>query len=136
MNNNIISLLLASLDSFRGILICCSNFGFGSGSFDPALHRRFHMVSEIPAPKEHVLFSIMKNNFPILTLIECSEFVRRYPFITPAQIRNIREKYEVLAMIGETTLPADDVDRIARQNLSLFIEEKRKRIGFTMQRNE
>ena len=66
MNNNIISLLLASLDTFKGILICCSNFGFRNGSFDAALHRRFHLVAEIPAPGRQALESILQHHFPEL----------------------------------------------------------------------
>ncbi|GAP68300.1 ATPase family associated with various cellular activities [Bacteroidales bacterium 6E] len=130
MSNNIISLLLASLDNFRGILVCCSNFGFQTGSFDPALHRRFHLVSEIPVPPVPVLRSILQSHFPALDESGCTAFLERYPFITPAQIRNIREKYDVQAMLGETSSLAEDLDRIARRDLSLFIRQQTTRIGF------
>jgi ATPase family associated with various cellular activities (AAA) len=130
MNNNIISLLLASLDKFKGILICCSNFSFKNGSFDPALHRRFHMVSEIAAPPKKVLKSIFQNHFPEFSDEQSVSFIEKHPLITPAQIRNIKDKYEVHSMLGEVRNPMDTVSRFAEQDLESLKNRKRK-IGFS-----
>ena len=130
MNNNIISLLLASLDKFKGILICCTNFSFKNGIFDPALHRRFHLVSEIAAPPKKVLKSIFQNHFPDFSEEQSIEFIDKHPFITPAQIRNIKDKYEVHSMLGEVRNPMDTVSRFAEQDLESLHNRKRK-IGFS-----
>lgn len=130
MHNNVISLLLSELDRFKGILICCSNFSFKEDSFDPALHRRFYMVSEIKAPPVEVLKSIFRFHFPDISAIETDKFFIEFPFITPAQIRNLKDKYEIQTLIDEEFNSGfEAIKRIARQDLNLFI--RRRGIGFT-----
>jgi AAA+ superfamily predicted ATPase len=135
MNNNLISLLLQSLDRFKGILVCCSNFSFESGNFDQALHRRFHTIAEIASPPENILLSIFHHHFPECTNDETRKFLDKYRHITPAQIRNLRNKYDVQIMIGEIENEAASVFRIAEQDLQLFAGNNRRPIGFTIQHN-
>jgi|GEM_PF-5781540 len=130
MHNNVISLLLSELDKFKGILICCSNFSFRQESFDPALHRRFYMVSEIMAPPIEVLKSIFKYHFPEISATDADKFLREFPFITPAQIKNIKDKYEIQCVIDEGFATGfETINNIARKDLDVFI--RRKSIGFT-----
>lgn len=117
MSNNIISLLLSNLDNFSGILICCSNFNFKNGGFDPALHRRFHIVSEIESPPTKVLLTILQNHFPELTEAQGAEFMSRYPYITPAQIAHIKDKYEVYQLLGNEGETLQNIDKIAAKDL-------------------
>ncbi len=127
MNNNVISLLLMSLDKFRGILICCSNFSFSNQGFDPALHRRFHMISEIVAPPGSTLLAIFNNNFPEFTDAEAVDFLDRYSFITPAQIVHLKEKYHVHQLFEDVSSPLGVLYRIAERDLELFTK---KALGF------
>lgn len=130
MHNNVISLLLSELDKFKGILICCSNFSFKQESFDPALHRRFYMVSEIKAPPTDVLKSILKYHFPEISAVDADKFMCDFPFITPAQIRNLKDKFEIQSLIDEGFATGyDAINSIARKDLDVFI--RRKGIGFT-----
>ncbi len=130
MHNNVISLLLSELDKFKGILICCSNFSFKQESFDPALHRRFYMVSEIKAPPVDVLKSILKYHFPEISAVDADKFMCDFPFITPAQIRNIKDKFEIQSLIDERFATGyDAINSIARKDLDVFI--RRRAIGFT-----
>ena len=76
--------------------------------------------------------SILKSHFPALSEGECDEFLDRYPFVTPAQIRHIREKYDVQSLLGETSVLASDIDAIARKDLALFVRQQHAKIGFGM----
>jgi len=136
MTSNIISLLLQCLDRFKGILICCSNFSFENGNFDPALHRRFHTIAEIAAPPENILLSIFQHHFPECTNGETQNFMDKYRYITPAQIRNLRNKYDVQLMMGEMENTGASVFRIAEQDMQLFARNNRRPIGFTLQHDQ
>lgn len=129
MNNNLISLLLQSLDTFRGILIFCSNFSFEDKGFDPALHRRLHIISEVSSPSGEARVSILLHYFPELSGNEAEEFVARYPFITPAQIRNLRKKYDVMVILGDGNSPLNELNELAERDLKIFRTGKRS-IGY------
>lgn len=129
MNNNLISLLLQSLDSFRGILIFCSNFGFGDKGFDPAIHRRLHIISEVSSPSGEARVSILRHYFPELSGNEAEEFLVKYPFITPAQIRNLRKKYDVMLILGDGDSPVNELNELAERDLKTFRNGKRT-IGY------
>jgi len=120
MNNNLISLLLQNLDSFRGILIFCSNFGFGDKGFDPAIHRRLHIISEVSSPTGEAKVSILRHHFPEISGGEAEEFLVKYPFITPAQIRNLRKKYDVMLILGEGEDPLNSLYDLADKDLKIF----------------
>jgi len=131
MTNNVISLLLSELDRFKGILICCSNFSFAKESFDTALHRRFYMVSEVKAPSTDVLKNIFKYHFPNATDVDIDRFLLEFPFVTPAQIRNLRDKYEIERLIIEDFEDNfTPIERIARNDLEIFIRRQNRAVGF------
>ncbi len=129
MNNNLISLLLQSLDTFRGILIFCSNFSFGDKGFDPAIHRRLHIISEISAPSGEARVSILRHYFPELSGNEAEGFLVKYTFITPAQIRNLRKKYDVMLILGDGNDPLNSLFNLADKDLKIFQNAKRS-IGY------
>ena len=133
MNNNLISLLLMSLDKFKGILICCSNFGFNNGNYDSALHRRFHKIIEIKAPPLNVLISIFQHYFPEYTSEETMAFLAAHQHITPAQIRSLREKSDVEMMISETGNIHNVVTALMETELLYNAGEQRRPIGFCFQ---
>ena len=133
MNNNLISLLLMSLDKFKGILICCSNFGFNNGNYDSALHRRFHKIIDLKAPTLNVLTSIFQHYFPEYTIEETMAFLAAHQHITPAQIRSLREKSDVEMMISETGNIHNVVTVLMETELLYNACEQRRPIGFSFQ---
>lgn len=132
MSNNIISLLLMCLDKFKGILICCSNFDFSKGSFDPALHRRFHSVVQLKSPSRNVLKSIFTHYFPEIDEKFVDSFLIEYQFITPSQIRNLSEKLEIRRMFCENSSPAKILREIAENDLAVFVRNQSRSIGYSL----
>ncbi len=130
MNNNLISLLLMSLDKFKGILICCSNFSFVNGNFDPALHRRFHTITEVMSPPINVLESIFCRQFPECSDTEVHTLLSRYQSVTPAQIRKLRDKYDIHLMLGEPGNTGAVLSRLIEQDLQSNAINQRNPIGF------
>lgn len=132
MSNNIISLLLMCLDKFRGILICCSNFDFSKGRFDPALHRRFHSVVQLKSPSRNVLKSIFNHYFPNTEEMFVDSFLNEYQFITPSQIRNLSEKLEIRRMFCENSKPEELLREIAENDLAFFVRNQSRSIGYSL----
>lgn len=130
MNNNLISLLLQCLDKFNGILIFTSNFDFSKGSFDPALHRRFHSVISVQAPSKEVLEFIFASHFPDFTGCFAKTFLNQYPFVTPAQIKNLKEKFEVQQMLDNSGNPEDLFSDLAKTDLGAYMRTRKNTVGF------
>jgi len=127
--NNLISLLLQCLDSFKGILIFCSNFSFEGGGFDPALHRRLHLISEVQSPSQQSMAAILHHHFPELTPGKTLDFLKKYPFVTPAQVKNLRNKYDVRLLLDKDADPEKSLYESAEKDLKLFVKSNRP-IGF------
>lgn len=130
MNNNIISLLLASLDKFRGILICCSNFDFKTGLFDEALHRRFYQICKIEAPTGKALKAIMCCYFPNFEEKQIIEFLTEFPKITPAQIKNLKNRVEVYTMLNETEISLEILKKFAANDIDFMNKNQHRKIGY------
>lgn len=130
MNNNMISLLLQCLDKFRGILIFTSNFDFTRGSFDTALHRRFHSIIKMQSPSKDMLGSIFRFHFPHISSLYAATLIDQYPFITPAQIKNLKEKFEVQQLFEVTKSQEELLSHLAKNDLESYSRSQKYPVGF------
>jgi hypothetical protein len=129
MTNNMISLLLPQLDSFRGIAFFMTNFR--PRELDPALNRRFHQVVHIKSPAGPVMRAIFRSRFPEFTDEDAGEFISRYRISTPAEIEKLRRRHTVHMLVNEETNSRGVLCSVA----DLELAEKSRRnapIGFRL----
>ncbi len=131
MSNNLISLLLQCLDKFQGILFCCSNFGVKN--FDPALSRRFHQIVKVKAPPQNILKSIFQSRFPEFSEEEANTFIEKYNRITPAELENLKNKYQVQMLIQDVIDPRTLLYQLVEQDIDAK-NQKRAPMGFRLTR--
>jgi hypothetical protein len=129
MSNNLISTLLQCLDKFQGILFCCSNFSVKN--FDPALGRRFHQIVSVKTPPQIVLKSIFQNRFPEFSEEEANTFIEKYNRITPAELENLKNKYQVQILIQDVNDPRSLLYQLVEQDIAAK-NQKRSPLGFRL----
>ncbi len=129
MSNNLISLLLQCLDKFQGILFCCSNFNVKN--FDPALGRRFHQIVQVKIPPQNILKSIFQSRFPEFSEEEANTFIEKYNRITPAELENLKNKYQVQVFIQDVNDPLTLLYQLVEQDIAAK-NQRRAPIGFRL----
>ncbi|MCL2185987.1 MAG: AAA family ATPase [Treponema sp.] len=119
------SILLESLENFKGIMIATTNL---ISNFDAAFERRFLYRIVFDKPDKNTRMKILNNMLPELKEEE-SEFIVNNYELTGAQIENISRKLEIKKVINNN-FSFDDINSLCRDETDNCFSQENKTIGF------
>ena len=97
---------LTQMEAFSGILICTTNL---RGIMDPAMQRRFHILSEFKALSKDGIKTLCQNYFPSLAFSdEQVTALERYKTVTPGDFASMFGRFRFM---GESEQNADTIMR-------------------------
>lgn len=115
---------LTQMEEFSGILICTTNL---RKIMDPAMQRRFHILTEFKALSEDGIKTLFKRYFPKLDFTEEQILtLAKYKTATPGDFATIQGRFRFMNEAEQT------VENIASE-LEILQKEKKKNINAEMQ---
>jgi len=96
MENSLKNIFLEKMENFEGILFATSNL---TGNLDPAFERRFLYKVFLKKPSKETAAKIWCSLFKGLPINEARILAQEFDF-SPAEITNIKKKYEIDKILG------------------------------------
>lgn len=96
MENSLKNIFLEKMENFEGILFATSNL---TGNLDPAFERRFLYKVFLKKPSKETAAKIWCSLFKGLPISEARILAQEFDF-SPAEISNIKKKYEIDKILG------------------------------------
>ena len=120
------TVLLESLENFKGILIATTNI---VTNFDPAFERRFLYKIVFDKPDKNSRAMILKNILPELKEDELHFIANNYD-LTGAQIENISRKLEIRKVINENINLFNEINLLCKDEIDNCFIQNNITIGF------